>query len=57
METARQLSKSDGAQAISLLKSTLLLYGDDMAVDDEIKQLKNLLGELNTNEAEPSTGE
>jgi hypothetical protein len=35
----------------------LLLYGDDMAVDDEIKQLKNLLGELNTNEAEPSTGE
>jgi serine/threonine protein kinase len=57
METARQLSKSDGAQAISLLKSTLLLYGDDMAVDDEIKQLKNLLGELNTNEAEPGTGE
>ncbi len=46
LQKAHTLAEAQPAEAIALIESTLLLYQDDLAVSDEVQQLKALLQQL-----------
>lgn len=50
-DEAQALAEDQPENAIVLIKSTLLLYKDDITVGDEVRQLQQLLQELTTAES------